>query len=331
MKQWSQIFEKRWYYHSILWGLALLFVFTFMNPTGSGFNEKILHTSVLIIPSVILAYSIFFLQDLLLVRKRYVLFIVSGSLAIFGTGYFAVLLGAHLYGVEIEDMEINQWIQNMFFIAIIVLLARIAKKGIMTRLELQRLQVEKFTIELEALKSQLNSHFLFNTINNICGVNQIDAEKGTEMLIHLSELLRYHLEFSEEQRILLSKEIQLITSYIALERMRLRSNCDVVFRGPKNDMDVLIAPLLLLPFVENAFKHGTHFSKDCFIHIDMIQNTDSITLRVENSVFDVKKIDSNGIGTSNTIKRLELVYPEKYDLKIDEQQGRYLVTLRIDL
>lgn len=322
--------EKRWYYHSLIWLFSVSVVFIFLTEENTDITEKILDTVTVIIPSFILSYLLFYLQDYFLSKKRYFNFGIAAILITFAMGYFAAYFSVYVYGSGAK-LDTSRWIQNMLIIGFIVVTSRKAKRGIISELELQKLQVEKLKMEIHSLKAQLNPHFLFNTINNICGVNQIDSEKSTEMLINLAELLRYHLEFSAVEKIPIRKEIQLIEAFIELEKMRLRNNCSIEFEHPKADLKISIAPLLLLPFVENAFKHGIHTTLPCFIKIKLSYDQFKLRLTIENSLFKNQKVSKNNVGQKNTIKRLQLIYPNKHQLKIEEKNKTYLVHLNIDL
>lgn len=302
----------------------------FWSSENANITEKIIDTVTIIIPSIILTYLLFFFQDYFFPKKQYIYFGIVAITITAIIGYCAPYFGAYLYG-EGAEVDIRQWVQNMFIISFIVVVSRIAKRGIISQLELQKLQVEKLKMEIHLLKAQLNPHFLFNTINNICGVNQVDSEKSTEMLINLAELLRYHLEFSAVHKISVRKEIQLIEAFIELEKIRLRNNCSVKFERPKADIETSIAPLLLLPFVENAFKHGTHTSLPSFINIKLSYNQFGLELIIENSMFKNQKVSKNNIGQKNTIKRLQLIYPDRHQLVIEEKDETHLVHLNINL
>jgi len=326
----EKILVKRWYYHSLIWLLAIFMVFVFLASEDSSIREKIVDTVTIIFPSAILSYLLFHIKDYFFSKKQYILFSFSAIVVIIAMGYFASYFSLYLYGAGAE-IDTRQWIQNMIIIAFIVVVSRIAKKGVISQFELQKLQVEKLKMELHVLKAQLNPHFLFNTINNICGVNQIDSEKSTEMLINLAELLRYHLEFSTVQKIPVNKEIQLIEAFIELEKMRLRDNCSVTFERPQDDIEVSIAPLLLLPFVENAFKHGTHTSLPSFIDIKLSIDHFRLELTIKNTLIRNQKVSKNNIGQKNTMKRLKLIYPDRHQLLIEESDELYIVHLKIDI
>jgi len=139
-------------------------------------------------------------------------------------------------------------------------------------------------------------------------MNQINADRGSEMIMELSEVMRYHLEFSKAVKVKLLDEIQLLESYVKLERLRLRETCKVRIDFENVDNSKMISPLLLLPFVENAFKHGTHPTKDCFVDLELKTKHDKLNFKVKNSMV-----------------------PDQHELTITRDNKAHLVEMQIDL
>ena len=201
-----------------------------------------------------------------------------------------------------------------------------------------REEVEKRQIssELALLKAQINPHFFFNTLNNIYALTYSDVPMSRDAILKLSRMMRYVLYETLQDTAMLSKEITFIKDYIELMKLRMHACTTVSFHEPKPDREYAIAPMLLLPFVENAFKHGTSAMQDTEIFIDLKIENGVLFLRVVNQIYQEKdplKIDNGGIGLVNTQRRLNLLYPEKYLLDIDQNldKGVYQVDLKIDL
>lgn len=201
-----------------------------------------------------------------------------------------------------------------------------------------REEVEKRQIssELALLKAQINPHFFFNTLNNIYALTYSDVPLSRDAILKLSRMMRYVLYETLQDTAVLSKEITFIKDYIELMKLRLHECTTVSFQEPKPDREYAVAPMLLLPFVENAFKHGTSAMQETEIFIDLKIENGVLMLRVVNQIYqeaDPLKIDSGGIGLVNTQRRLDLLYPEKYTLDIDQnlEKGAYKVELKIDL
>ncbi len=198
----------------------------------------------------------------------------------------------------------------------------------------QELLEESFKTELKYLKAQLNPHFLFNGINNIYHLIDRDNVLAKETLLQFSGLLRYQL-YESGNHILLEKELDYILKYIKIEEVRRKSDIELDYDIKLENPKLQIAPLLLIPFIENAFKH-------CSYHIDNTINLIKIkieeaggrlTLNVENSFDDVsaKKDSVGGIGLQNVKKRLFLLYPDKHKLNIEKSKDKYKINLSINL
>lgn len=179
--------------------------------------------------------------------------------------------------------------------------------------------------ELVWLKNQLNPHFLFNTLNNISSLTQIDADKAQESIGQLSDLLRYALYESDADMVDLSKELEFMDNYIDLMSLRCNEMTMVTkdFRLPEKE--VKIAPLLFISLIENAFKHGVNARNESFVKISLHQDGHDLCFCCENSVFEKQKVDrvGSGIGLSNLKKRLDLIYPGRYKYTSGEKDGLY--------
>lgn len=188
-------------------------------------------------------------------------------------------------------------------------------------------------LELDFLKSQLNPHFLFNSLNNIYALALAKSDKAPEMIIKLSDLMRYMLYECNVDKNDLLKEISFMRAYIDLEKIRHGENVEISFTEEGDMKGKKIPPLLLVPFIENAFKHGINaqFGKS-WVHIHIKAGARSLLFKSENNKpFKGQTLSkfSGGIGIENTKKRLEIIYPDHYKLNIDENSSTYSVTLEI--
>jgi sensor histidine kinase YesM len=176
---------------------------------------------------------------------------------------------------------------------------------------------QKLGAELSLLKSQINPHFFFNTLNSIYSLAIIKSDKTPEAVIKLSEIMRYIIYDTERKLVPLSKEVEYIANYIELQRLRLSKQITVVFKTELGKEESVIEPLLLLPFVENAFKHGVDNEKGGKIEILITQSGNTLQLHVENPLIEglsIAQNGSSGIGMNNTLKRLKLLYQENFSL-----------------
>lgn len=193
--------------------------------------------------------------------------------------------------------------------------------------------------ELKLLKAQLNPHFLFNTLNNLYGLSVAKSDKLPGLMLTLSNLLRYSLYETKEITVPLEKEIQYLENYIALEKIRLEDQTAIVFENNVMDATIKIAPMLLIIFVENAFKHLSMSEdqksrvvvsiekKDRQLHFKCIN---TFSNNPTQHGLDLEK-GRSGIGLLNVKKRLSLLYPEKHTLQIDAKDNVYQVKLTLDL
>ena len=200
----------------------------------------------------------------------------------------------------------------------------------------QELEQDKVTSELSFLKAQINPHFFFNTLNNIYALTQVDADVAGKAIHQLSRMMRYLLYDTQQGNTMLSQEIDFVKDYISLMQLRLTDVVKVNFDVPSGLRDMPIAPMILVPFVENAFKHGVSATKQSHINITVRQDGSILHLDVENSIINDNSIslDTNsGIGLVNTKRRLDLLYPGKHKLEISEMNAHneYTVHLMLDL
>lgn len=193
-----------------------------------------------------------------------------------------------------------------------------------------RLKNEKAKTELMHLKSQVNPHFFFNMLNNLYGLVDKDAKKAQELILKLSDMMRYSIYDGERDRVLLSEEITYLKNYIELHQMRYHKAIDIRFNIDTNGTNYEIMPLLFIILLENAFKHGVeNLRENAYVHLNLIAHNNEVTFQIENN-FDETQDDSNkGIGLKNLKRRLELVYPKNHRLTMSKTDVKYNATLII--
>ncbi|MCB9283619.1 MAG: histidine kinase [Lewinellaceae bacterium] len=197
-----------------------------------------------------------------------------------------------------------------------------------------QLQKEKLETELKFLKSQINPHFLFNTLNNIYTLTVLRAESAPEQLLRLSEILRYMLYDCTADRVPLKKEIDYIRNYISLKMLKDSKGMNVVADLDDSRPDLLIAPMLFIPFIENAFKHShVEDLQKGWIRIRLKTGPNWVQFDVENSLQEgpYSKDRTGGIGLENVRRQLELIYPDQHTLVLGEQVDHFAVSLKIQL
>lgn len=278
--------------------------------------------------AMFVVYGSFIAKEQLFDRQKYILF-------------FLVLIGVLFFGVaslqilgQLVWKYSNSLAENILNISCIIPISlglQYFKRGIINQYQLQELKTKTAEAELNMLKAQINPHFLFNTLNNIYGLNQIDAPRASEMIIELSEVMRYHLEFSKKELIHLEDEIQLLNAYIELEKLRLNQHCDLQIDFDIENPALQISPLLLLPFVENAFKHGAHPTQKSYIYLRLKTVSRQLVFEIKNSIHYKRNIIKTNIGLENTQRRLEIIYPNKHKLTTTKRENDFKVKLSIEL
>jgi hypothetical protein len=210
---------------------------------------------------------------------------------------------------------------------------KLLKKWYLENERNQKIEKEKLEMELEMLKAQVHPHFLFNTLNNLYSLTLTHSDNAPIVVTHLSALLRYMLYECSEKEVPLDNEIAALKRYVELEKLRYGNRLDISFSYSGQKIDLLIAPLLLIPFVENSFKHGLSEQLDqCWINLHMHSENGVFTFNLSNSCSKEKApAIVGGIGLQNIQKRLRLIYGEHYDLKITQQDEMYAVKLTMQL
>ena len=194
----------------------------------------------------------------------------------------------------------------------------------------ERLQRQNIQAEMYYLKHQINPHFLMNTLNNIHAMIDIDTEAAKQIVLQLSDMMRYVVYETGGNVIALREDLRFIKNYIELMRIRYTDNVKVTYNYPqqlKGRVDV--PPLIFIVFIENAFKHGVSYNSDSYINVDIAVDGESVVGRFENSVNENSHKQRPGIGLENVRKRLDLIYGSNYLLSIEENEKKYSVTLKI--
>lgn len=226
---------------------------------------------------------------------------------------------------------------GIYPVVVLAAFIKIAKHFYSEESKAKELHQEKLQAELNFLKGQIHPHFLFNTLNNLYALTLKKSESSPEVVLKLSELLSFMLYECNSRTVPLSKELKLLENYIALEKIRYDERLTVTYETFGDVARCEIPPMLLLPFVENAFKHGTSDTVDSvWVEINIVVRNQSLSLSVKNSngknsteteEFDYQK----GIGLKNVARRLELLYGDSYDLKIEDNSSHYSVSLSVEL
>jgi len=231
---------------------------------------------------------------------------------------------------------------GLYFIILVATAIKLVRRSFQIQKKNRELDNQKLETELKLkeaelklLKAQIHPHFLFNTLNNLYGLTLEKSDDAPNLVLRLSEILDYILYRCNEKRVSLSEEINNLNNYIEIEKIRYSDKLKLNISFPANTNNLNIAPLIILPFVENAFKHGvSNFPGIAWVKIKISLNENSLIFNIENTKnpnIDKEKNYTKGIGLSNVKKRLNLMYPEKYILSINDKHETFSVNLTIEL
>ncbi|WP_082921589.1 sensor histidine kinase [Lewinella sp. 4G2] len=234
--------------------------------------------------------------------------------------------------------NLNSYFVSMFLVAALTTVGKIMVDWIVQNRKKEKAQNETMQSELRFLKSQINPHFLFNTLNSLYALTLKKDDKAPDIVIKLSEMMRYMLYECNEPKVPLRKEVNYLQNYLDLERLRQRKGIDIQLHVEGNVADQMVAPLMFIPFLENSFKHGVNANiKDGFVHATLDVQDQDVTFTLVNSKGSVMPTQlhgnrpSGGIGLVNVRRRLQLLYPDAYDLSVTETPATYTVTLQLEL
>ena len=280
---------------------------------------------------------------LLLRKHRYVWYLVVNLLTI--TAVFSLVAIYEKYApydtepyilngkASFTDLAIYCNILLGFFMTGLNMGIKLLYRSLRDEQQMEELKRQNLQAEMDYLRYQINPHFFMNTLNNIHALIDIDTEYAKSAVIELSKMMRYVLYESGSETISLKKDIQFIENYIELMRIRYDSSIDICLDYPATIPNkVAIPPLLLIVFVENAFKHGVSYNHASFIHIRIGYRDDAVTAVISNSRHEKSRPGTTGIGLENVKKRLALIYQDNYTLSIDDSDPAvYTVKLIIPI
>jgi len=297
-------------------------------------------------------FCLYFLIPRFLENRKYVLFITTVLGTILSMALLIVLgyyVSAGLYGHDVYDffgfrvrtpyfIFKTQALPSSITVMALGMSIKLAKNYLDSQRKQQLLQKEKLTTELKFLKSQFNPHFLFNTINSIFVLIDRNPAVAKESMARFSELLRYQLYECNEPEITLSRELDYIKSYMELEKLRQNENFELKISLDSHPIaDVTIAPFLLTPFIENAFKHVSKKSQGLnWISIEIKMEKKQMFFEVRNSISNQDRLSREpmyhgGLGLENVRRRLKLLYPDRHELTINLFEDHFVVNLSLIL
>ncbi len=335
-------FFRRAVYHSILWFIYIS-VMLIINYSGPD-NLRITFSNVLIhsgfLAGLVYLNLYYFIPYYLSKKQIFSYFVLLVFATLITTPLELISLfwnmsgynEARLYLIENQSMHFL----FMFFITISSTVVKIAKEWLLQERIKRDLENRNLQSELSFLKSQINPHFLFNTLNSLYALTLKKSDKAPEIVLRLSDMMRYMLYESNEKKVSLDKEVESIRNYLELERIRYGDKAEIAFEYSGEAAEKYkIPPLLFIPFLENAFKHGLSNSlSEGYVHVNLMVAEGELQFDIVNSKSDDPKDERyyrGGIGLSNVKRRLELIYGNHYYLKLKDSFDKYSVSLNIEL
>ena len=334
----KRLSKNRIFQHVLFWSMSFLILTNIFKVSAEIKRIDLIYTAIFHVPVFLIVY--------LNLRLLFPVFLEKGKYFLYGISVLALTaLGAGFY-IILFDSWIDYIFSGYYFIAyygffdislyfviyiFVTSLLRLARGWF----HLQEIEKEKTVAELKALKTQINPHFLFNSLNSIYSLARKNSSQVPEKVIQLSDLMRHIIYDSDVEFILLPKEIDMIRNYIELQNLRTPENEKIELEVTGEIEGKKVAPLIFLPFVENSFKHGLKSgAENPFVKIKIEVSENNLVFEIENSKGKTSEITDSkykGIGIENVKKRLGLIYPNQHSLNISETENSFKVILQIKL
>ena len=337
---------KSFLLHFLFW-IGVWFFFVYFFSYNSSDTTYITWFSSLLLPiAIITTYTtIYILIPKYLLTKRYFSFVLYGFYNLVLSTYLITLAiyGSFIFITNLDISKVPPMGRNFIFIIILVYLVvglisfvYILKHNFSVQSKFKALEnkiletnLQLKEQELNYLKKQIHPHFLFNTLNTIYGFALKKSEYTPDIILKLSNLLDYILYQVQKPSVLLEEEIEHLEEYIDLEKIRFQDRLSVYFLKTKEIKNIEIPPMLLIPFVENAFKHGSIVNGKLNIEIETQIKNNTFSFFIRNTFIKNQENNTNGIGLENIVKRLELLYSDNYSLDIKTENDYFKVNLKI--
>jgi len=319
----------------IFWILLILpaFLFRYNGPT-SNFSEYFIYRSLcnnVILAAIFYANAYYFFPSILK-KKGTLLYLLVIAVSLLMVWFLSKYVDQQLFPIK------RKWGKPLFpnIISYIFIIGtscsyRIIIDNFKSRKLNKDKETENLKTELSFLRSQISPHFMFNVLNNLVSLARKKSDKMESALIQLSNLLRYMLYEGTQGKISLTQELKYLNGYIDLQKLRFGDDVIIIFTADGDLENFDLEPMLLIPFVENAFKHGMGTIENPMIKIKLTAVNKTLKFLVENDIADISesKDDNSGIGLNNVKRRLDLLYKNNYELTISTDNGKYMVILKL--
>ena len=334
----GNLFKNRIFQHVLFWCLSFLILLNVLKVSAEIKRIDLIYTAIFHFPIFLIVYfNLQVLFPVFLERGKYFLYGIAALAAIvLDAGFYIILFDSwidyifsgYYFIAYYSFFDISLYFVIYMFITSLLRLAR-------GWFRLQEIENEKTLAELKALKSQVNPHFLFNSLNSIYSLSRKNSPQVPEKIIQLSDLMRHIIYDSEVEFILLTKELEMVRNYIELQNLRTSEKEKITLEVVGEIENKKIAPLIFLPFLENSFKHGLKSgAKNAYVKIKIEVSGKVLSFEIENAKGTASEINDTkykGIGIENVKKRLKLIYPGFHLLKINNGDKTFKVLLQLQL
>lgn len=339
MKKIKEILSSKWLQHLVFWVLSLYSIGSYFSISGLIKVIDFIYSGFFHIPLMILVYiNIRHLVPMFLQKEKYFPFLLLGVFNI-GLAYFIhellfeiiipalpQALSTTFYIVSFTDLSVLITIFGIYWV--LTTLLKLSKSWY----KLQQMEKEKLSLELNALKMQINPHFLFNSLNSMYSLARKKSDKTADAILRLSNLMRYMI-YEVYGDVPLSKEVESINDYLDLQKLRISENENITFETDGDMENRMITPLLFFPLIENSFKHGFKGNRDQnYVKINLTNDDKNLHFHILNNkgkADDAELTDYGGIGLENVRKRLHLIYGERAHMEIGETEEQFEVKIKI--
>ena len=328
------------YLHIAIWVFGFFmhaFIFFRYYPLSLAFLRAFINITLL----AVLYYVNFYLVYKFLFKNQYTLFFIATFILLLAILYIRTEVNTRFPTIHIEQMlkdPADRWFFGALFTNLSMWCLSMVYAIYHRRMQMEdkqkEIQNEQNLAHLQFLRAQINPHFLFNTLNNIYSLAMVKSDQTAEMVLRLSNLLRYVIYEGKREKVQLDAEVKQIEEYIALFQMKSEFPLDIRFEVEGQLDEVMLEPMILIPLVENCLKHCDFETNDkAFVQLSLNVTPHELRLQTHNSKDDQnqQKDKVGGVGLENIQRRLSLKYPRKHDLKIDNQKDAFFVSLQIQL
>ncbi len=293
-------------------------------------------TSILLLIAPPVYVNVYWIIPKYLVKKRYFIYVVLLLIIIIGWGYIIgygePLMDHYWFNQPYQEMAPESGITGMIVIILVSTLLNLSYRWFIQLSKINQIENDRLHLELSLLKNQINPHFFFNTLNNLYALSLEKSDKTPSLILKLSEIMRYTIYDCKEPKVSIGGEITYLENFIELQKMRHHHRGIITFEKNIDNEAKQIAPMILIVFLENAFKHGfDHMEKNAFINFKLETTEKLAHLYIENNFSDTENGNDGGIGLENVKRRLSLIYPNAHELKISKKNTVFTVDLKLNL